>query len=51
MNIKEYIIDPHMTILEAMQRLNQASARVLFITEKGRLQAAISDGDTAPGYG
>lgn len=45
MNIKEYIIDPHMTILEAMQRLNQASARVLFITEKGRLQAAISDGD------
>lgn len=45
MNAQEYIVDHEITILEAMQRLEQTSARALFITKEGKLEAVVSDGD------
>lgn len=43
--IQKYIIDRDKSILEAMQYLNRESVKVLFIEDKGKLQAVITDGD------
>ena len=45
MKINEFIINSDNTILDALERLDRVAQKVLFTTEEGRLQAAITDGD------
>lgn len=45
MDIREVCIEEGMPILEAMEQLNKSSRKVLFVHEKGKLLATITDGD------
>jgi dTDP-glucose pyrophosphorylase len=45
MNVEDILIDENSTLIEAMQKLDQASIKVLFVVKEGKLAAAISDGD------
>lgn len=45
MNIKDILIDEENTLIEAMEALDKAAKKVLFIQNEGRLAAAITDGD------
>ena len=45
MKINEFIINSDNTILDALEGLDRVAQKVLFTTEEGRLQAAITDGD------
>lgn len=45
MNIEKMLINEQNTILEAMQCLDEAATKVLFIAKNGKLLAALTDGD------
>ncbi|NLN66072.1 MAG: CBS domain-containing protein [Clostridiaceae bacterium] len=45
MGIKVIKISEEQSILEAMEQMNRTGSKVLFIEKKGRLSAAVSDGD------
>lgn len=45
MDVAKMLIKEETTILEAMQRLDEAATKVLFIAENGKLLAALTDGD------
>lgn len=45
MNINEFLIEEEFTMLEAMESLDKVAKKVLFVTKKERLIAAITDGD------
>lgn len=45
MKINEIIIDENMSMINAMERLDTTSKKVLFVQEHGKLVAAITDGD------
>lgn len=44
-NIKDILIDEENTMIEAMEVLDKVAKKVLFVEKKGRLTAAITDGD------
>lgn len=45
MNIKDILINEENTMIEAMQVLDKAAKKVLFVVCEGKLTAAITDGD------
>lgn len=45
MKINEFLIEEEFTMLEAMESLDKVAKKVLFVTKKERLNAAITDGD------
>lgn len=45
MDIEKMIIDETETVLGAMEHLDQVATKILFVAEKGRLLAALTDGD------
>lgn len=45
LDVKEFLIDEESTMLEAMERLDIVSKKVLFVVRDGKLVAAITDGD------
>lgn len=45
MKIIEFLIDENMTIIEAMNRLNELSKKVLFVVKNDKLVASLTDGD------
>ena len=45
MNITQFFIDENKTVIEAMECLDKMAKKVLFIQKKGKLQAALTDGD------
>lgn len=45
MGVEEFIISEQNTILEAMERLDTVAKKVLFVAEKGKLIATLTDGD------
>lgn len=48
--LKTLLVSPHVSIKEAMQKLNDTAQRILFVVEKGnRLVGTITDGDIRRG--
>lgn len=45
MDITHFFIDENKTVIEAMECLDKMAKKVLFIQKKGKLQAALTDGD------
>ena len=45
MDIEKMIINEQVTVLEAMEHLDRVATKILFVAEKGRLLAALTDGD------
>jgi dTDP-glucose pyrophosphorylase len=45
MEIKDFLIDENKTLLEAMNQLENAAKKVLFVTREGCFVAALTDGD------
>lgn len=45
MEIKDLLKDENMEVLEAMECLDQAAEKILFLTRKGKLVASLTDGD------
>lgn len=45
MDLKEYIIDPNTSILEAMNAINRNSKGIVYICDGKKLQGALSDGN------
>lgn len=45
MNIEDVLINEESTMIEAMQVLDKAAKKVLFVVREGKLTAAITDGD------
>ena len=45
MDITQFFIDENKTVIEAMECLDKMAKKVLFIQKKGKLQAALTDGD------
>ncbi len=45
MRIEDLIIDENITVLEAMQKLNEKGKKILFIAPDLRLKAVLTDGD------
>lgn len=45
MDISSLLIDEEITMLEAMEQLDEVAKKVLFVTGNGRLVASITDGD------
>ncbi|NCC01720.1 MAG: CBS domain-containing protein [Clostridia bacterium] len=45
MDIMDFLVDENSTMIEAMRLLDKAAKKVLFVTDKGKLLAAITDGD------
>lgn len=45
MDIKDFLVDEEITMIEAMELLDKVAKKVLFIVKEGKLIAAITDGD------
>ena len=45
MDILDFLVDEDNTMIEAMRLLDKAAKKVLFVTDNGKLIAAITDGD------
>lgn len=45
LHIEELYIQPELTVLDAMKKLDETGCRILFIAPKGKLQAVVTDGD------
>jgi dTDP-glucose pyrophosphorylase len=45
LKVSDVIIDENQSMIEAMERLNATSKKVLFVQNEGKLSAAITDGD------
>lgn len=45
MEVKDFLVDEHATVVEAMELLDKVAKKILFIASEGRLVAAITDGD------
>jgi len=43
--VKDFLVDEHATVVEAMELLDKVAKKILFIASEGRLVAAITDGD------
>ncbi len=45
MEVIEFLIDEELTMIKAMEQLDQVAKKVLFVVREGRFVAAITDGD------
>lgn len=45
LHIEELYIQPDITVLDAMKKLDETGRRILFIAPEGKLQAVVTDGD------
>lgn len=45
LHIEELYIQPELTVLDAMKKLDETGRRILFIAPEGKLQAVVTDGD------
>ncbi len=45
LNMEQFLIDPEVSILDAMKKLDETGQRILFMTTDGCLQGALTDGD------
>ena len=45
LKVEELFIEPSITVLETLRKLDETGQRILFIAPQGKLQAVVTDGD------
>lgn len=45
LKMEQFLIDPQLSVLDAMKKLDETGQRILFVAVQGHLQGALTDGD------